>query len=471
MSEKKDILSRLDEAAKEYDDPVLDGVRAVASEVVNIRKNAEARDEEIETKVDGIKSDLVKETNKTKAQLEAGFRMAEEKFDALERRFSVTNRGLIASSGDDLLAAIPEDKRHLVRQADTLLRSGWKDEKSSVFCSPESLAFAAHWLQTSVKSQSRQYAGQHATAAAELEKLAQCKAAYAEGTTTAGGNLVPTIVAGDILRIVQDNAVVYSRASKIPMATNNLKIPNESTGVTIYWSAEAATLTQGEGAFGQNSLVAKKLIGRAQLSREIIDDSVVGVLPYLQGVFAEAFARELDQEAIEGDGTNFTGVNAASGVNSVATTTTNGEALTYGDLVSLVYQATDQSSRSNAAFFMHPQIFATVVNLVDSNGQPIFQYANVPGSSQMTILGYPVHLTSALSVAITRGSTGNTGNVYFGDPRKLIYGVKMDMRFEVTDQASWATDEFDCRMIGRWGYTVATPAAWSKLVGATKIGV
>ena len=40
-------------------------------------------------------------------------------------------------------------------------------------------------------------------------------------------------------------------------------------------------------------------------------------MPYLVSIFGEAIGREINQEALEGDGTNLTGVVAASGINTV----------------------------------------------------------------------------------------------------------------------------------------------------------
>ena len=158
-----------------------------------------------------------------------------------------------------------------------------------------------------------------------------------------------------------------------------------------------------------------------------------------------------------------------SSVNSVATTTTDGEQVSYLDLVNAVFSAGEESTREGAAWFMSPKIFATVVGLVDSNGQPIFQYANVPGMARREILGYPVYLTNALSTTITRGSTGNTGNIYFGNPANLIFGDRLGMRWDVTDAVNWGTGQIDMRLLCRHGFTVGRPAAWTKIVGCTQL--
>jgi HK97 family phage major capsid protein len=281
--------------------------------------------------------------------------------------------------------------------------------------------------------------------------------------------LVPTIIASEVLRIIQDSGVVVSRARHIPMTSNDLRIPNEDSGVSVYWADELAATTQGEPTFGQNILTAKRLSGRAVASIEAIEDSVIGLIPYIQNVMAEKIGKELDQEALEGDGTNFTGLVAASGINSVATTASNGEAIAYIDLVKAVYAADESSVEDGCAWFMHRKVLATIVALVDTTGRPIFQ-PSVAGGVPNTILGFPVYTTSCINTARTRGSNNTTSNVYFGNPRRLIFGDRSGLRFDVTDTGpNWEYYAVDMRLNGRWGFTVGTPAAFSVIVGGLPI--
>jgi len=249
------------------------------------------------------------------------------------------------------------------------------------------------------------------------------------------------------------------------MTSNKLELPSEANGVTTYWVNEAATLTAGESTFGLVTLHAKKIAGRATASIEVVEDSIINFLPYVQMIMAEKISRELDKELLQGTGTNFTGVNAASGVNAIyANSASTGGALTYGKLVSAMYAAGEQSSREGAAWFAKPAMMREVVNLTDSQGQPIFQYANVQGSPYPTILGRPVYLTNVLTTSALGGVAA--GNFYFGDPMTLLLGTNTDMRWDVSDAPNWATYQLDMRLVGRFGGAVGVPSAWTKLVGA-----
>jgi HK97 family phage major capsid protein len=116
---------------------------------------------------------------------------------------------------------------------------------------------------------------------------------------------------------------------------------------------------------------------------------------------------------------------------------------------------------------MHPKQWAKVLGLVDSNGQPIVRLGMVQAGPPMSLMGRPVILTSAISVNVTRGSTGSTSNIYYGPPEKLYLGVRNGLRFDVTDQVNWASYAMDMRVVGRFGFAVAVPGAWTKLVGGT----
>lgn len=338
---------------------------------------------------------------------------------------------------------------------------------------PASHALANSYFKATMFLASPRYAREHNWARGVVEAVDKHfvqKAAYSGGTDASGGYAVPDYVESDIFRIVRDNGVAFAVCRNIPMQGDTLYLPNESNNFTAYWSAEAATLTGGETTITRNTINAKKLIARATFSSEAVEDIVFDLLGYVRSVMAERIAEKIDGEVFEGTGTNFTGLVTETSVNSVATTTTDGELLAYPDLAKAIYSASHASTRQGSVFVMNPAIMATIVGMTDSTGQAIFQYANVTGAPAERILGYPTYTSSALSVAITRGATGSTGNVYFGPFSRLAtLAIRRGLRWEITDQVNWSTDSMDARMIGRFGFTVNRPAAFTKIVGCKQL--
>jgi HK97 family phage major capsid protein len=337
----------------------------------------------------------------------------------------------------------------------------------------------AEWTKLATKCQLRQYAADHAALHARLAKIRdmEAKTALAEGSNASGGYTVPSIVANEVLKIIRDASLIYSQARQVVMTSDVLNFPNESTAVTINWSkTEGTTLTGGEPVFGQSQLNAYKLIGRATFSLELLDDSNVAILPFLQACFAEKFGGELDFQAMEGPGTAtspFTGVLNATSVNDAARTNgTNGVTLKYSStvsteasLVQIFTAASESQPRLQGIWVCGPALYAQVVGLIDSNGQPIVKFGTVEAAPSGSILGRPVVVSARLPKTTIGAGTNSVGSLYFGPPKALIFGNRTNMRWDVTDTVSWSTYQADARMVGRWGFAVGVPTSWVKQSG------
>lgn len=467
----EDWKVKLEAAAEASDDPALEGVVKVARAVEKGQRETDARLTNFESKIDETQKKTAEAIGKVDTKIEALGKEVCDQLDAMKTRGLAI--GLLSGSNDpsrELLNAIPEADRKFVQVQD--YRGTAPTDRGSLFADPVFRGAAEAWFRHSTMAQLSKFAagrGEHVEAVVKLGNALNdiyAKAAYSP-TDANGGYGIPDPVAAEVLRIAHDSSVALQVARQIPMSGDTLYVPHEFANFTTYWSAAAATLTGGENTFSRNTLSAKKLIARATAASEAVDDIVFNLLGYVREVMGERIGEALDTAVFEDTGTNFTGLNAdiSTSGNTIATTTTDGEALVYSDLAKAVYKAKFASTRQNAAFVMAPAVWSTIVALADTTGQAIFQYAAVPNTPPERILGFPVYLCSPLSVAITRGSTGNTGNVYFGPMKKLLLGVRKGLAWSVTDQVNWATDSIDCRMIGRFGFTVGTPGAFTRIVG------
>ena len=450
------------------DNAILEGIAAIGTDMERGNKALDGRIAALEKKQATDKKDTDDTVNRS-------FEAVIDRMDSRDKRDTVLGRLSVSEDPSNaLLNVIPDSERGLVRRM--AANMDWAGVRTREV-SPLEKGATALWFKHALRAQRMSDFPQQWQASQELagnlcESMNSIsgitKADLLEGADSTGGFGVPDVIMSDLLRIVLDNAVVFSRARKVPMTSNRLEIPNEATGVTVRWVAEAGTLTSGEPTQGVNILDAKKIIGRALVSRELDEDSIVAIFPYLQTVFAEAISRELDQEALEGSGTNLTGVEAESSRNTIGNVT--GATVTYGNLVSIMFAAGEDSTRKGAAWFMNPALFGSIYNLTDSNGRPLVLDGNIQNAPFPTLLGRPVYLTNVLDVTKTVGGVSNNGSIYFGDPNTLIFGMKRDMRFEVSEHAQWATDKLDLKVTMRVGYTVANPAAWTEGLGFVKLG-
>jgi HK97 family phage major capsid protein len=105
---------------------------------------------------------------------------------------------------------------------------------------------------------------------------------------------------------------------------------------------------------------------------------------------------------------------------------------------------------------MRPNVFRQVVGIVDTNGSPVFQWANVPNAIPERILGYPVVSDSALSKtsAIKSGSY----SMYFGPPAKIVFGDLAGIEFALDPYSLFTTYGTRLRVISRVGVTVPVGA-------------
>jgi HK97 family phage major capsid protein len=276
-----------------------------------------------------------------------------------------------------------------------------------------------------------------------------------------GGSVIATPVEAELMRLILDNTIVRPLATKIVMTSLTHQVPVENANVTAFIVAENATITDSmpATAFAARPLTAKKFAGMATVTNELLQDNIIGLQEYLFSAVAEQIGRLEDAGAIEG-GTagvqNFSGIAVASGVNAftiTATSVTGGNIPTYAELIQLVYTAQQAATRRGAGFFMTPSVFKNIVSLVDTNGQPIFSFSNVPGAIPAFVGGYPVYLVSSLSTQFATVS-GSTSQIYFGPPSKIIFGDATGMSFDIDPYFFFDTVKTRIRVLKRTGILV-----------------
>lgn len=293
-------------------------------------------------------------------------------------------------------------------------------------------------------------------------------AAQGETTTATGVELILTPVEAEILRLIKDNSYIRQVARVMPMVSKTHQIPSLDTDVIAYFAAEAGTITDSMSAtnWSQKALTAKKLAGLATISNELLQDNIVGLPEFLFGAVAEQIGKLEDTEAIEGTGTNWTGVNAATGVKTIAATT-NGDKVTLTKLIGAIFTAAEVDSRQNAAYFMAPAAAIQVYGLTDTNGQPIFTLpigstqAQLPQGARGALFNYPVFVHSGIKADRTKGTGTSLTNIYFGNWKKLIIGDLLGLSFFTDPYSLSSTDSVKVRVTKRTGCVVGVPAAFT----------
>ena len=434
------------------------------------KKQSTATDEQIKTVTDSVEE--------VKTEMHAGFKVQGDRINTMDRRAMA-----IYGSGRDVesccLAALgPEERKDISIIGKTIPSSKRNNTNFALLSNDVGSTLVAHWLWASLKLQKRKYGSkQEETALFEqmdrYEKALmeafhyEKAAAFTTGSDTLGGHWMPDPVAAEMYRLILDNSVVGPLARHVPMTTKTLDLPIEgSSALTVGWGTENSDVgdsVPSSNALDKVVLTANRLEGFAASSWEAIQDSPVSILLWVRDKLTELMGREIDQEALEGVGSPFTGIVGATGVNQIASAT-NGDLITYAKVVDTVFKAAERATREDSRFFISPGLAGKLIGLVDSQGMPIVQFGNVPGAFARTILGFPLEIHSVVSSARTWGTGTTLSHLYFGPPSAIVIGDRVGMAWDTTDVAGDAFRKYQLhmRLITRLAIATAVPKAWTR---------
>ena len=396
--------------------------------------------------------------------------------DIESRLQSFRGRGssLSIASTDFLRDAIPERFRQFTPRFAASSRKSHRDD-------PVRANAMSSWLKLAGQLQLRHYARIHSSIALELDKLTlalnggiETRAAMQEDTPGEGGYAVPAPLEGLVLRALADVGAVRPLVRQILMTSKTLDFPGGDNAVTAAIIAEEGTITESNETFTQRQLVAKKFCAIGTASMELVADASIDVLDYYLELAMEQIALLEDDEALEGDGStvHFTGVNAASGVNAVASGAT--DATISANLAAAKFKG-PKASRRNAAWIMHSQLAGYLAGVADSNGKPLLNTAdvglllavlgtggNIIGKPEGTILADPVYTSD--EITITSG-TPDTANAYYGNWQGVIFGDRAGTEFAVSEHTKFTSAQLQPRIIKRTAILVGVPSYLTKLTG------
>lgn len=237
------------------------------------------------------------------------------------------------------------------------------------------------------------------------------------------GNLVPDPLANYLIDLARAKTVVSQLGARtVPMTSETLRVPRLTGDVTASWYAEGATLTGTDATLDAVVLTARRIeAGPTKVSMELIEDSdPIAVATVVADSIAAAVALEIDRVALRGTGTppQPLGVKNASGVQSYSMGTPNGGAADYSDLIAM-QSLLAQANHTGNGFVLHPRTAHALADTKDSTGQFV-----TPPAVVSTV---PLGMTSALPVNLTEGTSSTCTELYAGDWRQLLIGVRTEL--------------------------------------------
>ncbi len=254
--------------------------------------------------------------------------------------------------------------------------------------------------------------------------------AQSEGTTTAGGFLMPTTTLDRLVEITKAFGGLKNVSEVITTASGNpLNWPSiDDTANSAVTSAEGVAAGSGGAdlVFTQLTLGAFKYdaSGTGNLglivSNELLQDSAFDVVSLVNRKIGTRLARKMANDYAVGTGTTMaTGIFDVTGDASQFTT----GVITYVGLQKMIHLL-DPSYRPGAVWVMNDDVASRIEQIVDGQSRPIMipTTSGISGGVQVTgntLLGYPVQIDQAAPAWINNyTAVANTGFLLLGNVRE-----------------------------------------------------
>src|SRR6185437_7012261 len=198
--------------------------------------------------------------------------------------------------------------------------------------------------------------------------------ALSEGTSTAGGVLVPPEYIQELVMLRRATAPLLSYVRQVPVTSNQVIIPQQTGVSTVGWTAENATKPSTDEVLANITVNLFTLAGIAKVSNQLLEDSTPTVDTVVRQDLGRGLNIEMDRAIINGSGTGQpTGILNTSGITSTASTAVLGTTTTWQNLYDDILAAI---SRMQQAYFgqpdaivMSPRTWGRLLTIKDSTNR------------------------------------------------------------------------------------------------------
>lgn len=310
----------------------------------------------------------------------------------------------------------------------------------------------------------------------ELQRLSNTRSkVLVEGTTTAGGFLVPEEFERMVIRKIDDFSQIRSNATVLPMSHEVKNLRTIATDPTVAIVGENAQITASDPTFGQPVLTARKYAGITVASNELIEDedSIPQLMDLMAERFAEKIAEKEQDEFVNGSTAGSEGILQVSGVTNtdMAAGDTSFADATFDYLNDLFTSLEGYSilESRNGKFYMSPYVWGVISQTKPTNntyygGNPVNGWTKQAWGREVVVLNeMPGSADDAVS----------TKFIAYGDLSKHLYigdraGITVTIGTEGTVGAAnlFEDDLRAIRVIKRTANTIALPAGIQTLTTA-----
>jgi HK97 family phage major capsid protein len=282
--------------------------------------------------------------------------------------------------------------------------------------------------------------------------------AMAEGTLSAGGYMVPTLLAAQLIDLARNKArVLESGATLFPMKNSRIDVPRWAGDPQPAWRAENATIPATDATISKLTLIAKSLAAQTIVSRELLEDVDTLGSVLIDKVSTE-IALSIDLAALYGAGsaTIPQGIKTAAGV-TVTSLGTNGVVpASYDFLVDAVGVLQDANETPNGIIFS-PRTQRELSKLKDSTQQPL--------RPPPILEPLPMRVTNQIPNTLTVGTGTTTSDAFIADWSQLFFGVRTELAITVLHERYADAGQVGFLAWFRGDIGIARPAAFTVVKG------
>lgn len=256
-------------------------------------------------------------------------------------------------------------------------------------------------------------------------------------TPGAGGVLVPTNMASDVIESLRPTSVLRKMGvTSLPLNNGNLTMPRITGNTVVTYIGTEQDIPLTGMTFGDTKLSAKKAAALVPVSNDLL--SMSGVNPRVDSVVANDLTVSMglseDLHFIRADGTGVLpkGLRHWAIAQHVLPAPANPD-LTAIDLFLgglMLRIETANVMMSSCGWLMHPRTLRWLQSLRDGNGNKAY-----PEIDQNMLKGYPVGLSNQIPVNL--GDLGDESEIYFVNFADMMIGEDMALVIDFSKEAAY----------------------------------
>lgn len=292
--------------------------------------------------------------------------------------------------------------------------------------------------------------------------------ALSEGTDSAGGYTVPTVLLNEISRLIPQVGKFRADATVLPVQTNKLTIPTVGS-VTVTRTGEGVAKTASQPTFGKVDVVVKKIAAIIPLTDELIEDSPQTLLTLMGQLGAEAMAKYEDEWGFLGKAAG-EGIfqNTSVPVYTLATGKDTYAEMDVSDALAAI-GTVDEAVLPGAKWYMSFSVLASLWGKKDSNGQ--FLVSAPTEGRPATLFGFPIETVNVLPKTSDASQPG-TKFMVFGNLKGAVIADRQQLTIDVSNEASitdtdgstavnlWQQDMTAIRLVKREDIVIPQPTSF-----------